>query len=232
MNAKASLLKNLLAFFYPAMCPACGHALQQNEKGICLSCFFHLPETDYHLQAETPLTNIFTGRIPVETAAALLLYKKGNAVQKILHALKYKGNRQIAISLGEYYGNKLCRLEKFREIDLIIPIPLHPKKMKSRGYNQSECFAKGLSEGMKIPYATDILIRTIFTQTQTKKSRFSRWENVKEVFQVLDPGKLKDKTVILCDDVLTTGATIEAAAAELLKESNVKIFVITLATAI
>lgn len=224
-------LNNLLSFFYPRLCIGCGDTLQQNEQLLCLKCFTHLPETNYHLEHDNPLRLIFAGRVPVREVASLLFFKKGNIVQNILHHLKYKGDKEIGKLLGNYYGEKLIQESRFQDIDYIIPIPLHPKKMKKRGYNQSEWIAMGLSQGMQKPYLDDILIRTQFTETQTKKSRFNRWENVKEVFAIQNEGTIRGKHLLLCDDVLTTGATMEAAIQELLKVPEVTISIVTLAAA-
>lgn len=221
----------LLSFFYPRLCVGCGDALQQHEKLLCLKCRLHLPETNYHLEEDNPLTLIFAGRVRVEQVASLLFYRKGNTVQQIMHHFKYRGKKEIGSFLGEYYGNKLLESERFRNIDYIIPIPLHPKKERKRGYNQSEWIAMGLSRAMGIPYLKDVLVRTHFTETQTKKDRFSRWENVNQVFQVVNEDKIRNKHLLLCDDVLTTGATMEAAIQHLLDVQGVKVSVVTLATA-
>ena len=156
-------------------------------------------------------------------------YKKSNRTQKILHSLKYKGQKEIGAVLGEYLGGQLITEERYRGVQCILPIPLHPKKQRKRGYNQSEWIAMGLSKGMGIPYLTDVLVRTQFTDTQTKKSRFARWQNVKEVFAVQNPEKISYTHVLVCDDVLTTGATMEAAIRKLLEVEGVKVSVATLA---
>ena len=224
-------LDNLLSMFYPRLCVACGDALRQRENQLCLNCLLHLPETNFHREHDNPLKEIFAGRVKVEEVCSLMFYKKGNRVQQILHHLKYKGKKEVGAFLGEYYGKKLIEEKHFQDIDFIIPIPLHPKKLRKRGYNQSEWIAKGLSAGMNRPYLTDVLIRTHFTDTQTKKSRFSRWENVKEVFGVQNVEAVKGKHLLVCDDVLTTGATMEAAIQQLLTIENVRVSVVTLATA-
>ena len=231
MNKIKQLLKNFISIFYPRSCVACGNALMQNESHFCLSCLMHLPETNYHLMDHSPLDYIFEGRVSVEKVASMLFYKKGNKVQHILHALKYKGNKEIGRFLGEIYGRQLMQSPYYRSVDCIVPIPLHPKKLRMRGYNQSEWIAMGLSRSMNVPYFTDILIRSEFTETQTKKNRFSRWENVKNVFAVTDMERIKGKHVLVCDDVLTTGATTEAAITQLLKIEEVRVSVATLACA-
>lgn len=231
MNKIKQLLKNFISIFYPRSCVACGNALLQNESHFCLSCLMHLPETNYHIMENSPLDYIFMGRVPVEKVASMLFYKKGNKVQHILHALKYKGDKEVGRFLGEMYGRQLLKSPYYQSVDCIVPIPLHPKKLRMRGYNQSEWVAMGLARGMNIPYYTDVLFRSEFTETQTKKSRFSRWENVKGVFATADTEKITGKHVLICDDVLTTGATMEAAITQLKKIEGVRVSVATLACA-
>lgn len=231
MNKFDELLQNFIAFFYPRSCVACGDALQKNEQHFCLSCLMHLPETNFHLMEQSPLDLIFAGRVPVEKVSSMLFYKKGNPVQHILHSLKYKGNKEIGAFLGEMYGQQLMKSEYYRSVDCILPIPLHPKKLRIRGYNQSECIARGLSKSMNIPYYNNVLLRTEFTETQTKKSRFNRWENVRDVFVVDNAEPIKGKHVLICDDVLTTGATMEAAIMKIKQVENVRVSVVTLACA-
>lgn len=223
------LINNLLSLFYPRLCVSCGDALQQNEHCICLNCMLHLPETLFHKEHFNPLRIIFDGRVPVEEVTALMSYKKANRTQKILHNLKYKGQKEIGSVLGEYFGGQLLTEDRWRNVQYILPIPLHPKKQRKRGYNQSELIAKGLSKGMGIPYLSDVLIRSQFTETQTRKGRFARWQNVKEVFEVQHPEKVAHTHVLVCDDVLTTGATMEAAIRKLLEVEGVRVSVATLA---
>lgn len=223
--------KNLISLFYPYSCVACGNVLQQNEQSLCVNCLLHLPETNYHLEKENPLQLIFRGRVPIENISAFLFYKKVNQVQRILHSLKYNGNQEIGEFLGYYYGQQLIQQPDYQSIDCVIPIPLHYKKLKLRGYNQSEAIAKGLGKAMKIPVYTDVLIRNTYTDTQTKKSRFSRWKNVEHVFEVQNAEPIFNKHVLICDDVLTTGATLEAGISKLLENNISKISVVTLAVA-
>ena len=225
------LLDNIFSMFYPRLCAGCGNALRQNEELLCLHCLLHLPETHYHQQERNPLQDIFAGRVPVREVASLMFYHKGSIAQNILHQLKYKGKKEIGRYLGRYYGQQLRQEARFRSVDCILPIPLHPRKQRKRGYNQSEWIAMGLSEGMGIPYRNDVLVRTHFTDTQTKKSRFNRWENVKEVFAVQNPEIIRYQHVLVCDDVLTTGATMEAAIQHLIEVEGVTVSVVTLATA-
>jgi len=225
------MLNHLLNFFYPRSCISCGNVLLQHEHLFCLHCLYNFPETHYHEFDSSPVSQIFWGRVAVENVGAFLFYKKGDMVQKILHHLKYYGVKDVGTFLGNLYGKQLIQHNKWKKIDMIIPIPLHKKKEKKRGYNQSEWIAKGLSIAMQIPYCTNLLFRLEFTETQTRKSRFNRWENVKDVFQLTDLEALKNKHVLICDDVLTTGATLEAAVQKLAIVPSIKISVVTLATA-
>lgn len=231
MNKICRLFQNFISIFYPRTCVACGNALLQNESYFCLSCLMQLPETNYHLQECSPLDNIFAGRVPVEKVSSMLFYKKGNKVQQILYALKYNGNKELGSYLGEMYGKQLLDSPFYRTVDCIVPVPLHTRKQKSRGYNQSEWVAKGLSKSMSIPYYTDVLVRKEFTETQTRKNRIQRWENVKDVFRTDHVDAIVGKHILICDDVLTTGATLEAAITQLLKVKGVKVSVVTLACA-
>jgi len=232
MKKLLHFFQNLLSFFYPRICPTCKNAMQWHEKLICLSCEFHLPETEYHQQTNNPLHQIFLGRVKIEGVASLFFYRKGGGVQQLLYALKYKGKKEIGIHFGEYYGKLLKESEQFSEINVIIPVPLHPKKLRKRGYNQSEAIAEGLSRGMEIPYLAQAVVRQRFTETQTKKSRINRWENVKDVFEVINPAALENRNILICDDVLTSGATIEAVAQKIISVKGTKIWVVTLASAI
>lgn len=231
MKKKFKLLNNLISLFYPRLCISCQNILQENEPYLCLDCQLHLPETNYHLRSVNPLSEIFMGRVKVEDVYSFLHYRKGNCVQSVLHEIKYKGNKELGAYLAEVYGRKLINTARLQNVDLIIPIPLHPKKFKIRGYNQSEWIAKGLSEATSIPYSTRHLVRQTFTETQTKKNRFNRWENVKDVFVVEHGEELSGKHVLVCDDVLTTGATTEAAIRQILAVNGTRVSVLTLATA-
>lgn len=229
MKKISTILENLFSFFYPRLCVSCDNTLRSKENFFCLHCQYNLPETNYHLLENNPLLYTFMGRVNVEFTASYLFYRKGNCVQHILHELKYKGNKELGEYLGFTYGIQLLEFLKDENVNYILPIPLHKKKEKRRGYNQSEWIAKGLSKGLNIPYLTNVLIRVDFTETQTRKSRINRWENVKNVFQVQNEGLIRNKHVLVCDDVLTTGATMEAALKELIKIEGVTVSVITLA---
>ncbi len=171
------------------------------------------------------------GRVACEGVAAYLYFRKGSRVQHLIHHLKYKGRYQIGDFLGRLYGQILINQSPFNTVQLIIPVPLHPKRQRERGYNQSEVFANGLGKVMGIPVSNQNLIRSARSETQTRKNPTQRWENVKEIFSVVDPEALEGKHILLVDDVFTTGATIEACATTLLTACSVRISVITIAYA-
>lgn len=227
---KVTFISDFINLCYPKLCAACHNTLVKHEDDICTACIIHLPKTNYHLDIENPLNKIFWGRVPIEMVAAYYFFNKGNKVQKLLHELKYKSNKNVGEKIGVLYGYELLNAPIFNTIDYIMPVPLHPKKLKKRGYNQSEWFANGLSQSMNIPVSTNILYRNTDSATQTKKSRFNRWENVAEIFGVKTPELLSNKHILLVDDVITTGATIEACA-KILKEHRAKVSVVSIACA-
>jgi ComF family protein len=220
------LSDSFIDVFYPKTCSICSNSLYLSENHICVACAYDLP---YIVQSEIVLQNLqklFWNRVKVEHVFALLNYQKGNQVQRLLHLLKYQQRKR----LGEYYGEILgASLPKDLGIDLIIPVPLHPKKLHQRGFNQSSTIAKGISAVMQIPVDEKVMVRNLYNLSQTKFTKYDRWENVRTIFSVIDEHKLRNKHVLLIDDVLTTGATIEACAKELVKIENCTVSIATLA---
>jgi ComF family protein len=208
-------LRDFVSLIYPDVCICCGEGLGVGEEHICMLCLFGLPKTNFHLFNDNILKKMFSGRVPVDAACAMYYYRKGETLQTIVHEMKYKGRKEIGTALGRQYGYELAKVKDYANSDYIIPVPLHSKKLKKRGYNQSEFFAKGLSEILAIPVNLS-LYRKIFTETQTHKTRYKRWENVNSVFEINNSDELRDKQVILVDDIITTGATIEGCANALL----------------
>jgi ComF family protein len=231
----SSFIKQLtadsLSLFFPHLCEVCGCLLVRQERIICLSCLVELPRTNYHLQAQNSLEKVFWGRIRMERVAAYFFYSKGSAYQRLLHRLKYEGKKEIGIEMGRLYGTEMKSSGVFLDADFLVPVPLHPQKEKKRGYNQSMQFCLGLSESLGIPINNEILKRVEFTSTQTNKSRIQRWENVNNIFTVTNPDLAKNKQIILVDDVITTGSTIEACAESLISVANCKISVLSMAVA-
>lgn len=225
------MLNDFISLIYPKNCASCGNSLFKHEECLCTFCRYHLPKTNFHLQAGNPVEKLFWGRADLVSATAYYAFGKGGKVQHLIHQLKYNGKKEIGLAVGKLYGHELKQSGKYETVDTIIPVPLHDKKKKKRGYNQSEYFAEGLSKSLNVSTDTTTLIRANESETQTKKSRFSRWQNVESIFHVAEPGKLENKHILLVDDVVTTGSTLEACALTLLKIPNVKVSVAAIAFA-
>jgi len=223
---------DFVSLIFPRVCESCGNTLLLHEKCICNFCLFHLPRTDFHLHSDNPASRLFWGRTNTQTVVSMFYFHKGGNVQHLVHRLKYKNRQEVGVFLGQTYGETLLSVPFFKDVVSVIPVPLHPKKKRKRGYNQSELFAKGLAQSMNAMVDIQTLIRKTATTTQTRKSRFKRWENVKEVFALTDIEIYRDKHVLLVDDVVTTGATLEACANELLKIPGIRVSIATIACAI
>lgn len=225
------ILTDFVRLFYPNLCMVCHNDLADGESVICTSCLYHIPRTRYWLDAENPVAKIFWGRVFVETACSFFFFTKGSQYRKLLHHLKYNGKKEVGFVLGKEFGNVLKKAPLYKEIDFIVPVPLHQKRLKQRGYNQAEEIAKGLEDSMKIPISTDNLIRLSYTETQTRKNRTERVENVSKAFSLAKPEEFKGKHILIVDDVITTGATLEECAAVVLEAEGVKVSIVTLAYA-
>lgn len=224
-------LDAFVSLFYPVLCPACMERQPSRSSLTCLSCALKLPKTQYHLNTENNFTERFWGRIPINGAAASYHFISGGRTQRLIHHLKYRGRKDIGIELGRQYGMLLSSHAPFQNADLIIPVPLHRRKQRKRGYNQSECFAEGLAQSMKLPCETNLLLRKTNTGTQTRKSRIERYENVQNAFVVKNSTQLAGKHILLVDDVVTTGATLEACANKLMETKGVTISLAAIAIA-
>lgn len=211
------ILGDFVSLFFPRYCAGCEESLAKGEELICTGCILEMPRSNYHLDIENPFYQKIKGRMPVKYVMSFLKFVKSGRVQHILHSLKYKNKPELGRMLGRIYGHELMQSGYENQFDVIIPIPLHLKKKQRRGYNQSEEFGLGLSESLIIPCSDNYLQRLHMTSTQTRKTRLKRWENVKEVFAVVNTEAIKDKRILLVDDVVTTGATLEAAGQVLLR---------------
>lgn len=229
---KPVFISDFISLLYPRICFACGNTLFRHENVLCTHCLFELPKTNFHRFPDSPLDKVFWGRVPLQRTAALYYFSKGGKVQHLIHQLKYKGQREVGIYMGKLLGRDLKAEPGFDSIQAILPVPLHPRKQRKRGYNQSEQFAFGLSESMGISLDVHSFIRTVATDTQTRKSRFARYENVKEIFRVTHPEKLENRHLLLVDDVITTGATLESCANILLQVPGVRLSVAAIAYAV
>ena len=224
-------LHSILNLFYPRVCAACGESLLKDEETVCLKCRYLLPKTGYELNPDNPLAQIFYGRVKFHAVTACFFFAKSGKVQHLIHELKYKGNKEAGVFLGQQLGETIKDAPLFQGIDYLIPVPLHPKREKQRGYNQSLMIAKGINEVTGIPIGDKYLIRAVNTATQTKKSAEERYKNVKDIFEVRFPEELEGKHVLLIDDVLTTGATLESCAHQLEDISGIIISAATAACA-
>ena len=226
-----SLWTNFLNLFFPPLCVVCKSRLNTYEFHVCTNCILHLPKTNFHNQLENRLVDFFAGRFPFVNMAAYAYFIKGGSIQKIIHELKYNQNREIGVFIGELYGNDLRGSDFISSIDYIVPIPLHPKREKKRGYNQSLEIAEGIANKTGLTIDSTMLKRIVNNESQTKNSRFERWENVENIFLVTDRSVFEGKHILLIDDVITTGSTIESCAKEILKCKNAKISILAFAIA-
>lgn len=227
----AGIVEDFTSLFYPRYCVACHDSLIKGEDTLCTNCLADLPRTNYHLTLQNPISKRLEGRLPLAFASAFLTFRKQGIVQSLLHELKYRGKPEIGQRLGKLYGKDLRGISLHERLDFIIPVPLHAHRLRKRGYNQSAMFAQGLGESMGIPWADSISIRVQSTQTQTSKTRQERWQNVSDAFTVLPSFNLSGKRVLLVDDVITTGATLEACGSHLLSHGATSLSIACIAAA-
>jgi ComF family protein len=227
------MFREIFSLFYPSLCAACREPLLQNEHTICTSCWMDLPYTGYFRDKDNPVERLFWGRSPVHFATSLCHFRKAGRVQRLLHELKYKGRTEVGHILGVELGRQIRESPHFGQIDAIAPVPLHPRKERQRGYNQSLFIAEGISSVLQAPVQPALITRTIHTSTQTRRSRYDRYRNVEQVFQVNEPPEGYGNHVLIVDDVVTTGSTLEACCNSLREHSNpeTKVSIATLAVA-
>ena len=225
LNEVQTVLHGTLDIIYPNHCQLCADDLKTNEQYICVSCAYDLPYIDANSREQEQLSQLFTGRIKIEGIYSLFAYNKGNQVQHLLHQLKYHGKTKM----GAHFGSLLGKNLPATDIDLLLPVPLHPKKLHQRGYNQSMAIARGIQQVTNKSILEKAMCRKSYNLSQTRFSKYDRWENVRSIFEVVRPAQVKGKHLLLIDDVLTTGATIEACAQELLKLEDCRVSVATLA---
>ncbi len=225
------IFNDLWDVIYPDLCLACSQPLKKHEKILCIKCQIELPKTDHVEYAENPVAKKFWGKVHIEYAMALYHFHKSSRIQQLMHELKYKGRKDVGIRLGNLLGFHVKQYKLFDSVDYITSVPLHKEKEIIRGYNQSSVIGEGLSEILLKPFKGDLLRRKIFTQTQTKKSRLERWDNVKDIFEAGEERFLKNKHILIVDDVITTGSTLEACAVELTKIEGTKVSIAAIAHA-
>jgi ComF family protein len=219
------------SLFFPHLCAACGSNNIAREDAICFNCIAHFPVTGFANQPDNPIEKLFWGRIPVKAACSQFYFTRSSTIQQALHALKYKGNKEAGLVLGRLLGYSLKQSYRFSNIDAIVPLPLYPKKEKSRGYNQAAIIATGIQEMLHVPVILNAIIRVRHTDSQTHKNRIERWENVGDVFSLQKPELLEGKNILLTDDVITTGASLEACGSAMIKANLKALYIATLAFA-
>lgn len=227
-----SILNHFLELFFPRLCPCCKARLVEQEPFLCLECLFELPETDHLKYKDNKLEEFFAGRFPFERIVSFAYFVKGGSIQKIIHQIKYKDKPRLAVYIGELCGKQIASAFEFKDIDYIVPIPLHPKRLRDRGYNQSLKLAEGISAITKITIESDNLVRVINNPSQTKNTRFERWKNTDGIFAIKNKTIYKNKHILLIDDVVTTGSTLEVCAKLLLSCDSTRISIYTVGSAI
>lgn len=225
------MFKSLVNLLFPKVCYACLNLLDDNEDSICVACRHDLPVTNFHFNNDDSVKKVLYGRAMIEQGTALFRFEKKGLVQQLIHGLKYRGYETIGTVLGNWLGAELQDLENYKDIDIVIPVPLHKKKLKKRGYNQVAKFGKQLAIALNADYIDDVLIKVTNTKTQTKKNRLMRWMDNDELFSVVNIETIENKHILLVDDLITTGATLEACITVLNKAKNIKISIATMAIA-
>ena len=222
-------LHDFAHLLYPHICAGCGSDLLEQDQTICLHCYANLPETGFFALPGNPIEKIFYGRLEVASAGAGYYFSKNSVLQRLIHQLKYNGNLEAGQQLGQWLGLQLKNSGRFTEINALIPLPLFPDKERKRGYNQATVICEGMADIINVPVMKDIVLRKRYTDTQTKKGRSERWLNVDGSFEISDPTQLQNKHVLLVDDVITTGATMEACGYSIKQIETVELSMATLA---
>lgn len=230
MRVLEELRKSVLHLLFPHVCAGCGSDLLNEDSQLCIRCASELPETHFQLHADNPVEKTFWGRLPLVSATAGYYFTKESLMQQLVHQLKYKGNKELGLQLGRMFGDCLVRSDRFH-VDALIPLPLFAARERKRGYNQAEVLCRGMAGIMKAPVLDQVIIRPSHTDTQTKKGRMERWQNMEGKFVLQDATAIHNKHLLLVDDVITTGATLEACGMELLKEGNSLLSIATLCIA-
>ena len=225
------MFQDLVNLFFPKVCLSCTNLLMDNEVYICTNCRHDLPLTNFHFEDPDQVKKVFYGRVKLENATSLLRFQKKGIVQQLMHNLKYKGHQEVGKFLGEWLGEELRSIAKYNEIDVVIPVPLHRRKLRKRKFNQVSLFANEIANSLNAKCLENVLIKTNNAASQVKKNRLARWNSNDEIFSIQNLSLIDSKHVLLVDDIITTGATIEACANQLLKAKNVKISVASMAIA-
>lgn len=230
MTLLREIKDSLLHLFFPQLCPGCSNALSGEDAVLCISCAAALPETNFAAHPFNPVEKIFLGRLPLEAAAAHFYFTKESLVQRLMHEFKYRNNKELGFHLGKMMGASLAQTNRFTA-DALVPLPLNEKRERKRGFNQAEILCNGMAAVLQLPVWNDCITRPLHTDTQTRMGRTARWQNMEGRFQLSAPENISGKTLLLVDDVVTTGATLEACGVELLKAGNITLKLATLCIA-
>lgn len=219
---------SLLHLVFPHVCEGCGSDVLETHNELCLKCLSSLPETNFHLHPNNPIEKMLWGRLPLAHGTAQYYFTTESLMQHLIHQLKYKGNKQLGVYLGKLMGHALAASNCFSYVDALIPLPLFPAKERKRGYNQATVLCEGIAAILQKPVWKDVVRRVSYTDSQTRKNRVERWQNMEGRFELAHPHLIEGKHVLLVDDVITTGATLEACGREILQASNVQLSIATL----
>ncbi|HEX6334057.1 MAG TPA: ComF family protein [Flavisolibacter sp.] len=218
----------LVHLAYPHVCEGCGTDVLQPDHRLCLVCLSNLPATHFQFYPNNPVEKIFWGRLPLHAATAQYYFSRDSLIQRLMHQVKYRGNRDLAIYLGKRIGTALTGSNRFASVDVVVPLPLNPLKERRRGYNQAALLCEGISGQTGWPVSRNAVVRTSDTESQTRKNRIERWQNMEGQFRVEDGRQIRGKHILLVDDVVTTGATLEACGHALLQEAGTRLSVASL----
>ena len=224
-----SYFNDFLHLFFPHVCLGCGTDVLNNDEQLCIQCIMQLPETGFLSVQGNPIEKIFYGRLNIEHAGSAFYFTKDSLLQYLIVQLKYRENKNAGLCLGKMLGKFIKESNRFDDVDAIVALPLNEKRLLKRGYNQASLIVNGITEIFKKPVLENVVERTLFTETQTEKSRIERWQTMENVFSVIDETSIKNKHILLVDDIITTGATLEACGASILQTQNTKLSICTLA---
>ncbi|WP_298556494.1 phosphoribosyltransferase family protein [uncultured Algibacter sp.] len=225
------MLKSIVNLFFPKVCYACNNLLNDSTDTICLDCRHDLPVTNFHFDNNDSLKKVLYGRAKIEHGTALFRFEKKGNVQRLIHNLKYKDHEHIGFLLGNWLGGELKKLDAYKSIDVVIPVPLHKNKLKKRGFNQVTKFGQQIAIALKTDYLDDVLLKVTNTKSQVNKKRLARWNNNEELFTLENQIKIENKHILIVDDIITTGATLEACISVLNQANKIKISIATMAIA-
>jgi ComF family protein len=229
MNYTNTFFDSVLHLLYPRLCPGCASDVITAKQVICLECLNGLPLTDFFNHALNPVEKIFSGRLRLQCAGSYAYFTKESVMQNLLHELKYRGNKDVGYYFGQLMGETFITSGRFENISALVPLPLYFKREKKRGYNQAKVISDGIAEILKVPVLNNVIVRNSKTETQTHKNRSERWDNMEGRFKVMNEDTIAGKHLLLVDDVITTGATLEACGTELLRASGVQLSIASLA---